>query len=76
MKCLTKAYDGPHQTTIILSTPFIERKHPTACPTDVFPEVVILVNQSIKDVKDAYVSLSFVLVLLLIFKSVSTKTNG
>ena len=35
VKCLTKAYDGPHQTTIILSTPFIERKHPTACPTDV-----------------------------------------
>jgi hypothetical protein len=55
--CLTKAYDGPHQTTIILSTPF-ERKHPIACLTDVFPEVVILVNQSTKDVKVAMFPLS------------------
>jgi len=44
--CLTKAYDGPHQTTIILSTPHIWHEHPETCLTDVFPEVVILVNQS------------------------------
>lgn len=31
-----------------------ERKHPIACLTDVFPEVVILVNQSTKDAYDAY----------------------
>ena len=76
MKCLTKAYDGPHQTTIILSTPFIERKHPTACPTDVFPEVVILVNQSTKDVYIAYSFLILFLVTIIILWSVSTKTNG
>ena len=58
--CLTKAYDGPHQTTIQLSTPlYVERKHPIACLTDVFPEVVILVNQSIKDVIDAIITLLF-----------------
>jgi len=76
VKCLTKAYDGPHQTTIILSTPFMSVNIQLLVRLMCFPEVVILVNQSTKDVKDAYVSLSIVLVLLLIFKSASTITNG
>ena len=61
MKCSSKAYHSLHQTTIILSTPFIERKHPTACLTDVFPEFLVLVNQSIKDV---YIAYSFLILLV------------
>jgi len=35
--CLSKASHSPHQTTINLSTPNNEeRKHPIACPADVF----------------------------------------
>ncbi len=33
-----------------------ERKHPTACPTDVFFEVQVLVNQPTKDAIDALFS--------------------
>ena len=50
MMCSSKAYHSPHQTTIILSTPRFERKHPIACPTDVFSSVVVLLDQSTKDV--------------------------
>ena len=53
----SKAYDGPHQTTTNQSTPHIvERKHPLPCLTDVILEVVILLPQSSKDVKDSLYS--------------------
>ena len=36
-----------------------ERKHPIACLTDVFCDVVILLNQSTKDVNVAYFLIRF-----------------
>ena len=50
-----------------------ERKHPIACPTDVFPEVLILVNQPIKDVKD---SLFFFSCFLLLFRFPQASNRG
>jgi len=66
--CLTKVYDNPHQTTIILSTPCVWHEHPETCLTDVLPEVVILVNQSNQG---CYLLNSFVLVYVLVLFLVS-----